>query len=363
MAEIKYRNRRAVEIERSGLRLTVLVEGGHVARMVREDTGVNPLWTPPWPSIEPSAYDRSRHPEYGADAESKLLAGIMGHNLCMDFFGGPSEEEAAAGATVHGEASVAEYRIAAGASDLVARADFPVAQLRFERKIAIAPQGTVARFTETVENLSAKDLPIGWTQHVTLGPPFLEKGSTEFRASATRSKVYETDFSGGKGYMKTGAEFDWPNVPRKDGGTADLRVYTDAPVSGGFTTHLMDPHREQAFFLARSPASKVLFGYVWKRSDFPWLGIWEENYSRVRPPWNGKTLTRGMEFGASPMPESRREMIERNRMFGAPGYRWIPAKSRVRVDYCAFLTTAGQIPQSVSWDGGDRVEFSPVSEC
>ena len=51
-------------------------------------------------SIEPSTYDRARHPEYGSDAESKLLAGIMGHNLCIDMFGGPSEEEAAAGMTV-----------------------------------------------------------------------------------------------------------------------------------------------------------------------------------------------------------------------------------------------------------------------
>ena len=46
-----------------------------------------------------------------ATAESKLLAGIMGHNLCMDMFGGPSREEAAAGMTVHGEASVAPYEI------------------------------------------------------------------------------------------------------------------------------------------------------------------------------------------------------------------------------------------------------------
>ena len=28
-----------------------------------------------------------------------------------------------------------------------------------------------------------------------------------------------------------------------------------------------------------SPASKLAFGYVWRRADFPWLGIWEENHS------------------------------------------------------------------------------------
>ena len=350
MPEIQYRSRRAVRIGRDGLRVTVLAEGGHVAEIVHKDTEVNPLWTPPWPSIEPSTYDLRRHPEYGADSESKLLAGIMGHNLCMDIFGPPSPDEAAAGMTVHGEASVAPYQITAGESELEARADLPAAQLRLERHIQIAPRGAVVRFTETVENVSAADRPIAWTEHVTLGPPFLAKGSTEFRASAARSVVSEDDFTHGEGYMKKCAEFDWPDVPREKGGAVDLRTFTGLPFSAAFTTHQMDQRREKAFFMAFSPESKILFGYVWARSDFPWLGIWEENYSRAEPPWNGKTLTRGMEFGASPFPETRRQMIERNKMFGAPCYRWIPANSRVRVDYCAFLTTASRIPETVSWE-------------
>ena len=43
--------------------------------------------------------------------------------------------------------------------------------------------------------------------------------------------------------------------------------------------------------------------------------------------WNGETLAMGMEFGASPMPETRREMVERGGLFGAPGFRWIPART------------------------------------
>lgn len=358
MRETSYRNRRAFEIENDRLRVTVLVEGGHIAAITHKPSGVNPLWTPPWPSIEPSQYDPARHPEYGANAESRLLAGIMGHNLCLDIFGGPSEEEAAAGLAVHGEASVVACDVQGGAGELVARAHLPEAQLRLERRLELKPGSSVLRFTETVENLSATDRPVGWTQHVTLGPPFLVKGATEFRAPATRSKVSESDFSQGKGYMKIGAEFDWPHVPRKDAGTADLRVFTDAPVSGEFTTHLMDPRRRQAYFMACTPGLGLLFGYVWTRSDFPWLGIWEENYCRTAPPWRGQTLTRGMEFGVSPMPETRRQMIERGRLFGVPGFRWIPARTRVRVDYCAFLVPAPAIPEEVSWDGGTEVSFA-----
>jgi hypothetical protein len=51
-----------------------------------------------------------------------------------------------------------------------------------------------------------------------------------------------------------------------------------------------------------------------------------------------------MEFGASPMPESRREMIDRGRLFEVPTYRWIPAKSRVEVEYWAILRETDAVP-------------------
>ena len=310
MAETRYRGRRATSIENELVRVTVLHEGGHIAEILDKPSGVNPLWTPPWESIEPSTYDPRNHPEYGADAESKLLSGIMGHNLCMDIFGGPSPEEAAAGLTVHGEASVAAYEVAATGTELTQRARFPQSQLQLERRITLA--GRSVEIVEAVENQSATDRPIAWTEHVTLGPPFLEKGVTQFRAPVTRSQVLEE-------------------------GNGDLQLYTNAPVSGGFTTHLIDPSRETAFFVAWSPRSQVALGYFWRRADFPWLGVWEENYSRTGAPWNGRTLTRGMEFGASPVAETRRQMIERGSLFGVPAFRWIPARTRVEVRYGAAI--------------------------
>jgi len=346
MPETTYRGRRAAIIENNHLRVTVLAEGGHIAEILDQPSGVNPLWIPPWPSIEPSTYDPGQHPEYGTGTEAKLLSGIMGHNLCLDLFGGPSPAEAAAGVTAHGEGSVVPYEISERDGELTLRAHLPLAQLRFERCIALFDRAV--RIRETVENLSASDRPIAWTEHVTLGPPFLERGATQFRASATRSKVFESEF-GSAAYLKTGAEFDWPMAPLSGDGLADLRVFNRDPVSSAFTTHLMDPNRETAFFAAFAPAFKLAFGYVWRRADFPWLGIWEENHSRTNPPWNGQTLTRGMEFGASPMPESRREMIDRGRLFGVPTYRWLPAKSRAEVKYWAVVRSADCVPESLEW--------------
>jgi hypothetical protein len=346
MAEVQYRGRRARVLENEFLQILVTVEGGHIASVTDKTTKLNPLWSPPWPSLEPSQYDAVKHPQYGNNSESKLLAGILGHNLCMDTFGGPTEAEAAAGMTVHGEASVATYEISTKGEALVQKATFPEAQLRFSRTIRLAANSRIVGISETVENLSQLDCPIAWTQHATLGPPFLEKGKTQFRATATRSKVVENDFTGGKGYMKIGAEFEWPKVPCNDGTEEDMQIFTNRRVSGAFSTHLMDPGQERAWFLAWSPSHRLAFGYSWKQTDFPWLGIWEENYSRSSPPWNGVTLTRGMEFGASPFPESRRAMIERGQLFGVPGYKWIPAKKQVTVEYKMFLVPAETLPEA-----------------
>jgi hypothetical protein len=54
-----------------------------------------------------------------------------------------------------------------------------------------------------------------------------------------------------------------------------------------------------------------------------------------------------MEFGASPVAESRRQMIERHTLFSVPAYRWIPAKTKLHAEYCAFITVADSIPNSL----------------
>ena len=342
----RFRGRRARSFENGDLRVTVLEGGGHIAEVLDKKSGVNPLWIPPWASIEPADYRAAGDDVYGASVESQLLAGIMGHNLCLDIFGGPSAEEQAAGLQPHGEASVARYELGGSATSMSAATLLSESQLRVERRFEL--HGRDLRVQESVENVSATDRPVGWTQHVTLGPPFLQHGATQFRASATRSKSLESTF-GPADYLTPAAEFSWPDAPGLDGRPVDLRVYTTRERSSAFTTHLMDPARPAAFFAAFSHRDRLAFGYVWRQADFPWMGIWEENRSRTHRPWNGETVTRGMEFGVSPFPESRRQMIDRGFLFKVPTYRWIPAKTRVEVEYWIRTRQADQVPETLDF--------------
>ena len=340
-----FRGRRAAAIENDDLRVTVVEGGGHIAEVFHKAIGVSPLWIPPWPSIEPGDYVRSKDATYGASIESHLLAGIRGHNLCLDIFGGPSDEEYAAGLQPHGEASIATYELDASGSEIRMAATLSESSLKVQRRLHL--NGDSIRVSESVENVSATDRPVAWTQHVTLGPPYLEVGITEFRASATRSKVLETTF-GSADYLKTSAVFEWPHAPRVDGGTEDLRTFTARQKSGAYTAHLMNPDEPDAYFVSFSPTHRLAFGYVWRQQDFPWMGIWEENKSRPHQPWNGRTITRGMEFGVSPFPESRRAMIERGRLFDVPAFRWIPARTRIDVEYWIVCRRADRIPERLT---------------
>jgi len=340
---MKFQNREALQLETKALRVTVLRGGGHIAEILHKKTGTNPLWIPPWSSIEPSQYEAALHPQYGVNADGKLLSGIMGHSLCLDLFGPPSDEELSHGISVHGEASIAAYDGVVRDWQLCLSSVLPHSMLRIARVIRIDNDELHVRIRESVDNLSAVDRTIACTQHVTLGPPFLEAGATRLTIGTERSRVFESEGFDAGGLVR-GADFDWPYAPRHESDVTDLRVFGGHARSSSFTAHLMDRSSDRASFTAFSPSAQMLFGYEWERRDFPWLGIWEENRSRQNKPWNGEAVACGLEFGVSPFPEGREKMVQRETLFGVPAFRWLRGLERVSVEYSAFLGQAECFP-------------------
>ena len=120
----RYHGRRAARIENAHVRVTVLQEGGHIAEILDKASGVNPLWTPPWPTIEPSALRRRPRRRRTATAPMHACSpGIMGHNLCLDIFGPPSDEEARRGShRAWRGARSRRYELGVGDGALIAQA-------------------------------------------------------------------------------------------------------------------------------------------------------------------------------------------------------------------------------------------------
>ncbi len=210
------------------VRLLTLTGGGHIAEFRFErSTGLpalNPLWVPPWRTIEPYRYREKTHArKYGSALEGKLLSGLVGHNICLDYFGAPSPEEVKQGLSQHGEAPNARWRVTGSQvrsrrAGLALSVDLPVAGLTLTRQISLCTGESVAYFEETITNQRKVDHIFHWTQHVTLGPPFLAYANSKIAMSASpRGRTFPAEYEEGKSLLRAGRDFRWPLAPGADG--------------------------------------------------------------------------------------------------------------------------------------------------
>jgi len=342
----RWSRRDAYELGNGAIRLTTLTGGGHIAAIrldgADRDLAINPLWAPPWPTIDPHNYREPRHRQrYGTLAEGKLLSGIAGHNLCLDYFGIPSAEEVDQGLSLHGEAPSSRWRIAkasrtAASVSCELAVSLPVAGLDFRRAITLRRGEHIAYFVETVRNQRRADHFFHWTQHVTLGPPFLAAGDAVIAVPGTRGVTFPQGYDEGKALLASNREFQWPEAPRADGGIADLTRTLIQP-GLGFVVGVQLVEREVAFIAATNRRLRLMLAYCFRRQDFPWVAIWEENRAIAAPPWKARTEARGLEFGTTPLPVSRRDAFLAPRLFDEPTMTWVPARGRRSVRYAAML--------------------------
>lgn len=335
-----YHGRKAWSLQNAKVKVIVVPGGGHIASFtLRKGPGadVNPLWLPPWKSVEPGGW-RGAGGYYGDKPAAQLLCSILGHNICVDFFGAPSKPETDAGIPVHGEAPTINWSPSSISSDRITySATLAAAQMKVTRTIKLTPKSSTMWISETVENLSPFDRPFGWQQHVTLGAPFIARGASFYDMPAGWGQVSPQEFSKDERYQR-GAEFTWPEVPGKGGDTISARAYPAAKKNSDFLVILADPKEVKwAWFTCVNTKKNVVIGYIWPAKDWPWIANWEENKSRTGKPWLGKSVARGIEFGTSPFPVSRREAVTMGKLHDVPTYRWIDAKGKQTISYGAFI--------------------------
>lgn len=353
---VHWRGRQATRLANGVIELIALTSGGHLAglRLLGEAgrSCENVIWEPPWPTYDQApALSEELLQTYGPPGVDKFMAGYTGHCLCLDHFGEPSPEQAAAGLGLHGEAPVAEWNVTKPAQPEKPQCQWtvtlPAAHLKFEREIRLGDGESVAYIQETVSNERDFDHICDWVQHATFGPPFLEEGESTLTASAQRGKTWPLEYEGGLLLAKD-REFDWPYAPREGGERAiDLRQPFGTRGRGFVATSLLDPRREMQYVVATNWKMRLGVGYCFRRQDFPWMTIWEENRSRQSAPWNGRTQARGMEFGTTPFPLGSEENFRRGPLFETPSWCVIPAGGEKTARYLIFLFAIPAAMQSI----------------
>ena len=267
----------------------------------------------------------------------------LGHFVCVDGFGDVSAEEKAAGLPGHGEAHRVPWELRSsekkdGTLTVAFMSTLPLVQETFVRTIRLIDGESVIYIDSELESLLGFDRPVNWGEHATIGGPFLEQGKTVTEMSAIRamtrdypSQAVDPPF---RHNLAESKPFTWPMAPTTSGAPVDVRVAPVMTPIVDHTTSLMDRSRRLVFITAFHPGKRAVFGYVFRREEYPWTQIWDSY------PGGGRASYRGLEFSTQPFDLPRREVIQTNSMFDTPTYRWLPAKSKITSSFLMFYTRA-----------------------
>ena len=323
----RHRGRDAIALTSSEIELIVLKRGGAFASLTLASDAerLNPMW-------DSLRADR----EQGRNERS---TGAVGHFVCVDGFGQPSEQERAAGMEGHGEAHRLEWQTAfagmeGGAMVLRQSVSLPRVREVLRRELRLPPDESVVYVRSDLESLLDFDRPVNWAEHATIGSPFLERGVTVVDISPNRAITRPREGTTRAGLihrLASSSEFAWPMAPTRAGGLVDLRAAPLESHSLDHTAHRMDPDTEWAFVTALHPPKRLLLGYLFRPSEFAWLQTWE-SYPQDR------MLARGLEFATQAFDLPRREVVSQGRIFGTSLYRWLPARTTISAGYLMFLT-------------------------
>jgi hypothetical protein len=270
------------------------------------------------------------------DGEPLSPLATMGHFLALDGFGAPSPEERAAGMPFHGEASKQLVKVIASQNSgrvrsIVLESVLPLAQETLTRTIEMVEGENVVYVTSDLQSGLAVDRPVSWAEHATIGPPFLEKGKTVVDMPAENCRVRPYKPGPIPGHLVYERDFKWPMAPTRDSGQADLRVVPTDNNYLDLASCQVDPKRTLAFVTALQLDKHLLFGYVFRQQDYPWLMSWM-NYT------GDSRAARGMEFSSQPFDVSHQETVAMNPLFGTPTFRWLPAKAKLQTRFLIFYT-------------------------
>jgi hypothetical protein len=250
----------------------------------------------------------------------------MGHFLCLDRWGQPSEAEARNGMPFHGEAYKVDWRVTSpparrsGAVEAEMAADLPLAGLHVRRWLRLSDGSPVATIREEVTNRNKLGRIYNIVQHPTIGAPFLD-GDTLVDASARRGFMQSSPLPNPEE-----PTVRWPRALHQ-GRQVDLRRLVDDPNPNVVSFEVPG---ELGWTTATAPRQRRLFGYIWKTAEYPWFNAW-------RHVVDGKPALRGLEFGTTGLHQPFPVLVSKGRIFNLPLYTHLDAGESVTRTYTMFM--------------------------
>jgi hypothetical protein len=318
-SETLFKGRNSLVFKNSSAQFVIDLAGGSYRELRFLDGSLNPLnWGQPKPG--------NTGPK------------VIGHFLCLDRWGPPSDSEGANGMPYHGEAGRTVWQVDEeihehdGIGHASMSATLPIAGLSISRSIQFASQQAVAMIHETVTNQNKLGRPYNMVQHPSIGPPFLTENTV-------------VDANGRKGFSQGGSlpnpeepSFYWPQAQNQNGELVNLR-HLRGDHNPNVTSFTID--ESIGWVTAATPETGLLIGYIWPTSDYPWLDIWRNSEG-------GKPNARGLEFGTTGLHQPFPILMEKGSIFGRKIFEYLDANESITKRFAVFLL---RIPKDFSGVG------------
>jgi hypothetical protein len=335
---VDWRGRSAWHLSNGRIELTILTGGGNLADFRLCGSGINLLWTAPWPTIDAYTFTEAEHGRYyGTGPAGRLLSGCTGHFVAAGYFGMPSDGEP--DLPLHGEAASALWTVTQSSAgddcaQIAMEVSLPGVGLLLHRQVILAHEAAAITVTEQLANETSSPVDFQWVQHVMFGAPLFSGPHAKLALPAQAAITWPCGYEGHE-VLENNSEFVWPMATTIDCKQLDLSRPFQREGTG-FVASVLTADEPDAYVAITNTDLGIVAGYVYDRAVYPWIALWEENRVRTNPPWHGKTQVRGVEFGNSPMPLGLEYARSHPELLGAPTYRVLAPGERAVASYSLF---------------------------
>lgn len=296
-------------LENDACLLSVESFGGAITDFhLKDNTQINPL---------SFAFTQQQMPENNKDG-----APYRGHFLCAGRWGLPSAGEIKKEVPNHGEAANIEWQIEKEHNEIFMQTLAHKEGLHVDRKIELDAAHSLVTVSESFTNINILGRLFNVVQHPSLAAPFLD-ASTIINCNGTVG----FDQSRYQSAEKSSCHF--PFV--KDDKGNDFNLSRSTGSYSSVFSFIVDIHNNIGWVTAYSPAYNLLIGYIWKRSDYPWIHLWQHFD-------DDKILYRGIEFGTAGVHQPFHEILNTaTHLFGEKTLAYIDAGEIVSKKYLCFI--------------------------
>ena len=284
--------------------------GGAIAKFCVHGEDINPL--------------SFRLPAEQMPENNKSGAPYQGYFLCLGRWGRPSVGEIKAGMPDHGQLTNILWEAEdSGPMKLEMRAFSPMEGPHVNRSIELSRNSPLYMVSEEVHNTNTLGRLNNMVQHPTLDQPFLDRATV---VNCNAQAGYDHSF----GVEREMYASSWLIGLCKDMTAIDL-IAPQKEYSSVFS-YLVKMTDKMGWVTAYYPTHNLLLGYIWKRTDYPRIILWQD--------WLGSSIRyRGIEFRTTGIHKPFKQIISDGdwKVFGKNSCEYIDAAEKSCRKHLSFL--------------------------